>query len=460
MKSTLVEYLTAIGVQKIYFCSGARNAPLLKEFENKFEIEFKLDERAAAFEALGYAKITGSPAVVCTTSGTAVAECLPSVIEAYYSEVPLVILSADRPKRLRGTHAPQTIEQREIFKPFLNGYFSGTLADFNLRKSSYPQHINIEIDDVSEERLEFQREVSEIGSSEMKLIDKPLVVISEGHGLSQSQIDRLKKQKSYLYAEALANVDLTGCDRVIQFEKTLNSLVSKSQVKIIVHFGRTPLLKLWRELERKNIEIKVINFNRSKFGLSHGYTWSGEFDELLKFLEISAPSEPHREATIADYYKDLKNSEISIVSKIVNSLEDGTIVYAGNSMPIRYVELLKNSRLKYLANRGANGIDGQLSTLIGVAKASRCEVVGILGDLTFLYDFTSLLDELPKNLRIHVLDNNGGRIFERVIVDKRIINPHGKNLKELIKVLPSMKNITIHETDNDQTNTFWERWSL
>lgn len=460
MKNTLVKYLTEIGVQKIYFCSGARNAPLLKEFENKFEVEFKLDERAAAFEALGYAKVTGFPTVVCTTSGTAVAECLPSVIEAYYSEVPLVILSADRPKRLRGTHAPQTIEQREIFKPFLNGYFSGTLADFNLQKSSYPLHVNIEIDDVSEERLVSQREVSDVSPSDIKLLDKPLVLLSEGHGLSQSQIDRLKKQESYLYAEALANVDLAGCDRVIQFEKTLHSLVNSSQVKTIVHFGRTPLLKLWRELERKNLEIKVINFNRSKFGLSQGYTWSGEFDELLSLLEISAPSETYEEATITDTYKDLKDSEISIVAKILNSLEDGTIVYAGNSMPIRYVELLKNSRLQYLASRGANGIDGQLSTLIGVAKASKCEVVGILGDLTFLYDFASLLDELPKNLKIHVLDNNGGRIFERVKVDKRIINPHGKNLKVLIKNLPSMKNITIHETENDQTNTFWERWSL
>ena len=113
----ILQQLARAGVSTICLCPGARNAPFVKLLSEKkgFEVLSFYDERSAGFFALGRARRDQAPVVVCTTSGTAVSELLSPVIEAFYSNTPLVILSADRPKRLRGTGAPQAIEQWNIF---------------------------------------------------------------------------------------------------------------------------------------------------------------------------------------------------------------------------------------------------------------------------------------------------------------------------------------------------------
>ena len=136
----LVREVRELGVTDFCACAGSRNSPLLAVLASSDAQIFSfVDERSAAFFALGRAKL-GKTAAVVTTSGTAVAELLPAVVEAHYSALPLVLITADRPSRYRGSGAPQAIEQIGIF----GSYASTSVADWNRRSAV---HINIEFDE-------------------------------------------------------------------------------------------------------------------------------------------------------------------------------------------------------------------------------------------------------------------------------------------------------------------------
>ena len=137
----LIDAVRASGANEFCVCAGSRNAPLLAVLGGSDVRLFSfVDERSAAFFAIGRVKQHGNPVAIVTTSGTAVAEMLPAAIEAYYSGIPLILISADRPARFRGTGAPQSIEQEGIF---------GVYADTSLRDWSRmkPLHLNIEFDE-------------------------------------------------------------------------------------------------------------------------------------------------------------------------------------------------------------------------------------------------------------------------------------------------------------------------
>ena len=133
----LIDQVRALGVEDFCVCSGSRNAPLIAVIERAYSF---VDERSAGFFAVGRARRDERPVAVITTSGTAAAELLPAAIEAYYSGTPIVLITADRPARYRGTGAPQAIEQETIF----GVYAERTIAEWNRRM---PLHINVEFDE-------------------------------------------------------------------------------------------------------------------------------------------------------------------------------------------------------------------------------------------------------------------------------------------------------------------------
>jgi len=135
----VIARVEAFGVADFVVCGGSRNAPLIAALGTQSTTTF-VDERAAAFFALGRAKRDAKPVAVITTSGTAVAELLPATIEAFYSGVPLILITADRPARFRGTGAPQTIDQIAIF---------GSYAETDCSRCNHatPLHINVEFDE-------------------------------------------------------------------------------------------------------------------------------------------------------------------------------------------------------------------------------------------------------------------------------------------------------------------------
>ncbi len=139
--SRLIEEVRAAGAAEFCVCAGSRNSPLLAVLGKSDARLFSfVDERSAAFFALGRIKLHGAPVAVVTTSGTAVAELLPATIEAYYSGLPLVLLTADRPARFRGTGAPQSIEQLEIFGPYAE-------TSLSMWTGLRPLHLNLEFDE-------------------------------------------------------------------------------------------------------------------------------------------------------------------------------------------------------------------------------------------------------------------------------------------------------------------------
>ena len=133
----IIERVRGLGVVDFCICGGSRNAPLIAALGSGYTF---VDERSAAFFALGGAKRDGKPVAVITTSGTAAAELLPAAIEAFYSGVPLILITADRPARFRGTAAPQSIEQVGLF-----GVYATTDIDHWNRRA--PLHINVEFDE-------------------------------------------------------------------------------------------------------------------------------------------------------------------------------------------------------------------------------------------------------------------------------------------------------------------------
>lgn len=137
----VLELVRSFGVRECCVCAGSRNSPLIVVFaESDLALYSFIDERSAAFFALGRSKLRARPVAVLTTSGTAVAEMLPAAVEAHYSGVPLILISADRPDRYRGTGAPQSIEQEAIFGP----YAARDAAEWD---RSTPLHINVPFDE-------------------------------------------------------------------------------------------------------------------------------------------------------------------------------------------------------------------------------------------------------------------------------------------------------------------------
>ncbi|MFL5784546.1 MAG: thiamine pyrophosphate-binding protein, partial [Bacteriovoracaceae bacterium] len=233
----------------IYFCTGARNHELLKVFPAD-KVRFEFDERMASFRALGHAKGIHSPVAVCTTSGTAVSQCVSAMLEAKYGDVPLVLISGDRPKKMHGTGAPQTVEHDPLTVGARGSFFEISLPElssFEIRNPSYPIHINVMVDD-TKAHAEVVKHTSDLGDFEAFLskVQRPLFLFS--HEAESMRPFTLKFANTNLpyFAETMSGAhDLS----IIRTEKKLIELFKKKYFDGVVRIGHTPLTKVWRLLE-------------------------------------------------------------------------------------------------------------------------------------------------------------------------------------------------------------------
>lgn len=445
--------LKTLGIENIFFCAGARNARLV-ELLSSYKLEFFIDERSASFRALGMAKAIKKPVAVCTTSGTAVSECFSAVIEAYYSDVPLIIISADRPTRLHGTHAPQCIEQKYIF----GNYCKKTLYDgdeFELQDIKYPLHINVEIDELSDD---YHSEVSIIKfsdfESELKNSEYPVAIFTEGDDDYQEEFNLLNSNGFPIYVECTSHFSSETIQNQIFYEKDLTKALGDKKLDLVIKFGKTPFVKLWRLLDSPHRKVKVFSYKNDKTALPYGRILVDNLSSIpKKNYQINKNTEDFQL-----YLRKYPLSEISILKNIVSELKDSDQIYIGNSMPIRYLQMLNIKDVKVHASRGANGIDGQLSTAIGLAMGSSKTIHCIVGDLTFLYDLNSIVGDIPKNLKIHIINNQGGRIFERVKVSKKMLLEHEISVKNLTEGFENKDQLFEYFPCNIQTKEFWKDW--
>jgi 2-succinyl-5-enolpyruvyl-6-hydroxy-3-cyclohexene-1-carboxylate synthase len=494
----VIEQACALGATDFCVCAGSRNAPLLAVLgASDLRVYSFVDERAAAFFALGRAKLTGSPAAVVTTSGTAVAELLPAAIEAHYSGTPLILITADRPARYRGTGAPQSIEQEEIFGVYARGSVT---------------HINVEFDEplIDEEVLRSAgvspagpaasspptRQARNISASTAAArtraepagedasvpfalrAKRPLVILGGLDSPDRPAVrDFAKKLNAPIYAEplsglredpALAHLVITAGERMI----------GRREFDAVIRIGNVPTLRFWRDLDESRAHLPLISFSALPFtGCSRGEVFP--LDALSSDITArdrdGAFFADDREcaAAIDRILDDEPDSEVAMFRSLSQTIPPNARVYVGNSLPIREWDLAatRDPRgFEIAANRGANGIDGQLSTFFGQCDPSRTNIC-VVGDLTAIYDSNApwIVPQLNAGIdwRIVIINNGGGRIFSRVpslrkldeSMRERIIeNAHAIRFDHWAAMWSIENRVTELRPDADASRRAWARY--
>lgn len=430
-----------MNLSHIFFCTGARNHDLLKIFPSS-QIKFEYDERMASFKALGLSKVSPHPVAICTTSGTAVAQCVPAMLEAFYSENPLILISGDRPKKLHGTGSPQTIDHESLTRSCRRSYVEidvTELKDFSFEGLEFPLHLNVLVDDTKAHELEtiVHQEMSAFQSFVNK-VEKPLFLFSHEAVSMRPLVEKFAKKNLLYYAETLSGArELSG----IKTEKKLIELFEAGFFDSVIRIGHTPLSKIWRLLEKKH--LPVFSFDTRKLsGLSYGEVLPMNAKQLLendlfwKSLDKLNPF-PIGDETIwnlSALVEKYPESEVAYFERIQKVLPENASVYLGNSLVIRFFELTQKKKFQVYGNRGVNGIDGQLASAIGLAGGTQETVYCILGDVTTFYDLTSMRD-LPANLKLIIMNNKGGRIFDMLGLDKRIVMEHAHDFRDFAHAL-------------------------
>ncbi|HSK09371.1 MAG TPA: 2-succinyl-5-enolpyruvyl-6-hydroxy-3-cyclohexene-1-carboxylic-acid synthase [Vicinamibacterales bacterium] len=466
----VIEAAWRAGVRTFCLCPGGRNAPLVEALEplraGGAEVIDFFEERSAAFFALGRARRDRRPVAVLTTSGTAAAELTPAMVEAYYQAAPLLAITADRPAAFRGMGAPQSIEQAYLF-----GVYSRQAVDLEQPGSGWaidsccwPVHVNACFgeplldgwqagataitDGVGEQPeqppgpaagLRRDRHVEDALATAVASITRPLVILG---GLwrdadRDAAASYCRRLAAPVLAEAsshlrhrLAGLSLRGGEGVAA------SGLRRGWFDGIIRIGDIPSFRLWRDLETLT-DLPVVSVSRVPWrGLTHGLHRSIgaalplPVDALVPSVVFPASTldEVRAEDACAVAARDRRLrryplSEPALMRQLSETIPAGSFVYLGNSLPIRewnQFASLEDRVFEYGENRGANGIDGQLSTFLGWAKPGQ-ENWAIVGDLTALYDLPApwALPSAAGPVRIVVVNNGGGRIFRRMYRNPR-----------------------------------------
>lgn len=463
----LVKQILEAGVSDVVISPGSRNAPLSLAFyqaskRGLINLHVRIDERTAAFFALGIAKASGRPVPIVCTSGTAVANYHPAVLEASHTNLPLLVMTADRPASLRRTGANQTTEQARIFGRAVR-YFadiSGSAYPMELpfhSLQSGPVHLNIQfeeplIGDNDESWLEnlsinspkvFNRKGA--GTFYTKSTRGVLVIGHDRGGLSVEAVKDFSRALGWpivaedplTFEQAISHASIFLTSRTISEELTPDT---------VVVIGRTTLsrsINAFIKTARKEIVIdpRIATVDSDRLAsqkylqLPELQVSSIDSDYLQKWQKYS-----QRTAKLVSEISQW--SEALIAREIASGLSDGTSLFISSSRPIRDLEGFATARtgIETFANRGLAGIDGNISTALGIASM-RSATVAVLGDLGFLHDLTGLIHQEKINLKIFVINNDGGGIFstlpQRGVAGFEEVfgTPHGKDLSDIARAI-------------------------
>lgn len=446
---SLIEKLKSNGVRLFCVCPGARNAALIDVLSRQKDLEVRafVDERSAAFFALGRSLEQGGPAVVCTTSGTAVAELLSATIEAWHVNARLVLLTADRPQRFRGRGAPQAIDQLSFLKSYTLSQWDlvdgGT--DFELAENG-PTQINVCFEEpVLGDPVPLPNRVPE-----SRVGKRPLVLVGSLKEDERHVVKNfLQTRSGYFLAEAHSGLKgfYSGTGMRELPHQFIHAKNFSQWFDSVIRIGGVPILRLWRDLEHALSEVPVISY--SKMALSG---LGREETKSLPVLELKDLQLPLRESATeldeAQYQWEKKRSqvfaqwpksELSMVGRLSELLPAKSKVFLGNSLPVREWDLMADKRtdLNVRTQRGVNGIDGLISTFLGRLDSS-VENVLLLGDLSMIYDanaFWVWRDTLKESqdfqVKIVVINNGGGRIFRRLFENEALQSPHDFEFSQL-----------------------------
>ena len=433
----IVRQIIEAGITDAVISPGSRNAPLSLALVTAqdlglINLHIRIDERTAAFYAIGLAKATNRPVPVICTSGTAVANYHPAVLEASHSNIPLFVITADRPAELRRTGANQTTEQARIFGKAVR-YFadvSGSVYPLELPLNALqtgPVHLNVQFDEplIGDSDTAWLDEIEinpprkfdrkKAGTLASKSTRGLLVIGHDRGGLSVADVTKFADQLGWpiLSEDPLTFANTNAHASLFLMSTTIAKDLSPDTVIVI---GRTTLSRSVNALIKSaratfviDPRIATVDSDRmaeKKFTeIPELYTAPADSDWLSKWAKYSERA--------SKVVKEITTwSEPLIAREISQHLPDGASLFIASSRPIRDIEAFGAARsgVKTFANRGLAGIDGNISTALGIATAHSA-TFAVLGDLAFLHDLTGLIHRDEINLRILVINNDGGGIF-------------------------------------------------
>ena len=462
LAQSILEIFLAKGITNIIISPGSRNAPLTIGFASNpaFQCYSIADERSAGFFALGIAQQTKQPVALVCTSGSALLNYYPAIAEAFYSQIPLVVLSADRPQSKIDIGDGQTIRQENVFAN--HSLFNANLQEGASLENDQkinealnkafaqkgPVHINAPFEEplyetVSEltvqsyvsPSIENTAIVGDLSSfatiwnqASRKMI---LVGVNEPNAIDSKTIDFLANDASVsVWTETTSNLHhssfITNIDTIITPFTT--SDFENFQPEILVTFGGMVVSKRIKAFLRKYKPKHHWHIDSLRAYDTFGaLTQHVEMDPQLFFDQFI----PLTKAVESDYSQQLNAiksarkvkhdaylasvpfSDFTVFEKIMPRIPNHSQLQIGNSSAIRYAQLIPiDASIEVYCNRGTSGIDGCTSTAIGAAVANGKPTTFITGDIGFLYDTNALwINYIPKNFKIILINNGGGGIF-------------------------------------------------
>ena len=449
--ATLVDEWARCGVTRAVVAPGSRSTPLAVALAEHpgFQVRVVHDERVAAFVALGIGVATGTPPILLCTSGTAAANFLPAVVEAGLSDVPLVVCTADRPPELRGVGAPQTIDQIKLYGRAVRWFADPLPPDASdpatwrplaqraaMAAAHGPVHLNVpfrepllgapgELPAPIGEPAAVPRAVASTGPLSADFdVARGLIVAGGRAGVAPAAVVELARRLRWpLLADPLSGVRgeaVTAFDALLRDPEFAHSHVPD----VVVRVGRPPASKVLAQWVAE-AEVPVVQVGGpGRIDPDHNVVACCTLADLAVLRGAPDPgwhhdwvaADAHAEATFSALLDESVVggvvSEPAIARTVAEALPADAELVVSSSMPIRDLEWFGGKAARAHANRGANGIDGVISTALGIALAGRPTVV-LVGDVAYLHDSNALLAaaQFGADLRVIVVDNRGGGIF-------------------------------------------------
>lgn len=490
----IINQLMRMGVKDAVIAPGSRNAPLTMALwraaqRNEIRLHTRIDERSAAFLALGIAKATKLPTPVFCTSGSAAANFYPALLEAHHSGQPLIAITADRPARLWQTGANQTMRQINMYPAAIEKTVnlaanSTEVSEIHRWRTTIataitadkPAHINVEFEEPLVGSLEWSGpididvdidvNVPRKSSAKNKALEKyhPHGVILLGHdlaGIPFAGISRFSQETGWpilsenplLGQEVIGHTSLVLADEKrrahlkphiamvigrLTLSRAINAYLASADYQIVVD----PQIKdvdTKRVADELHVTLPVLSGK-----VAPEIEWQAKFVTQSQLISAML-------TTLLNSW-----SEPLAARTVTAQLPNNSALFVASSRPIRDIEAFADPRtgIETFSNRGLAGIDGNIATVFGIAL-SRERTYAILGDLAFLHDINGLLigsDEFQPNLTIIVISNDGGGIFSTLPqnevpgFEKIFGTPHGR---DLVKVAESygIDAIAVRTTD-------------
>lgn len=473
LAQSIIQICLAKGITDIVISPGSRNAPLTIGFASNpdFNCYSIADERCAAFFALGIAQQIKRPVAVVCTSGSALLNYYPAVAEAFYSQIPLIVISADRPQSKIDIGDGQTIRQQNVFEN--HSLYNANLTEEASKENDHkindaidaafyqkgPVHINAPFEEplyetVSELTVDVM--VNHFASlNSMKILEdlapfakiwnqsaKKLILVGANDPdlISNEIIQALAKEESVVVmTETTSNLHhpdfISNIDTIIT--PFTESDFEDFCPEILITFGGMIVSKRVKAFLRKYQPKEHWHVDSLRaydtFGVLTKHfevnpnTFFGKFLPLTKevksdYFAKAAQLKAFRKEKQQRYLSKIPFSDFLVFDTVIKSLPQYSQLQISNSSAIRYAQLIEtNPSIEVFCNRGTSGIDGSTSTAIGAALASKKPTVFVTGDVSFLYDSNALWNAyIPGNFKIILINNGGGGIF-------RILPGHEEN---------------------------------